>query len=38
VGVEESSISLVRGDIVRMTAAGGGGYGEAEATEREVRT
>ena len=38
VGVEESSISLVRGDIVRMAAAGGGGYGEAETTEREATT
>jgi N-methylhydantoinase B len=35
VGVEESSITLVRGDVVRMTAAGGGGYGEAEPTGRE---
>lgn len=37
VGVEESSITVARGDVVRMTAAGGGGYGAVPLIGEELR-
>jgi len=30
VGMDSSSLTLVRGDVVRVTAAGGGGYGDPD--------